>query len=98
MQEPIKTVVDIQELKLGFTEPNHRSLANTKARCSMCVKRKAIRFSVNIASRLAWFSCALLQKSPEISLNWMIWVKAYTTRYDVNIATGPVYMEMGDSK
>lgn len=84
MQEPIKTEVDIQELKLGFAEPNHSSQPNTKARYSMCVKRKfSIRLSVNIASRLAWCSCVPLQKSPEISLNWMIWVKAYTKSYSV---------------
>ena len=83
MQEPIKTEVDIQELKLGFTEPNPSSRPNTKVRCSMCMKRQAIRFSVNIASRLAWCTCASLQKSPEISLNRMIWVKAYTKSYSV---------------
>ena len=83
MQEPIKTEVNIQELRLGFTEPNHSSRPNTKARCSMCVKRQAIRFSVNIASRLVWCGCAPLQKSPEISLNWMIWVKTYTKNYSV---------------
>ena len=82
-QEPIKTEVDIQELKLGFTEPNHSSRPNTKAGCSMSVKRQAIRFSVNIASRLVLCGCAPLQKSPEISLNWMIWVKAYTKNYSV---------------